>query len=203
MPEPTLTGFAADLYERLSPWAHADADNGYALALLCQAVGAQFDEIDAVARAGTDDEPGWAALMDPDAAPAFTLDWLAQFAGVSLNRTLDEAQKRVAIRATEGVVKRGTPAAMQRAARPFLTGAQSVFLAERDGDAYQLTVITRTDETPDPDAVEAALLSQKPAGIVMTYSVVPGLAYAELDADYTDYGDVASSFTDYSDVRGY
>ena len=49
--------------------------------------------------------------------------------------------------------------------------------------------------------VGAALLSQKPAGIVMVYSVMPGQNYQQLKAAHSPYSAVKSFYSNYSKVR--
>lgn len=183
MAAPELEGFAADLYERLAPWSHADADNGYALALLCQAVGAQWDEIEAVVRTGGDGTIGWVRIMDPDVTPSFALEWLAQWAGVTTLRGISDADQRTRVRSTDGV-HRGTRDALIAAAQAHLTGTKLVVLVERDSSPYHFTVATRSSETPDSDAAEAALLAQKPAGLVMDYASVDGEIWPEAAATW-------------------
>lgn len=174
MPAPTLTGFGADLYERMEPWAHADPDNGYALAWLCHAIGTQFTEVDAFAL-------DWEATFDPDTAPAWALDWLAQFAGVRLTPGFTTAQRRAEI-VSPTADRRGTPAAIRAVAALTLTGTARVRLTERDGSPYALSVRTYEAQTPDPVEAERLVRTQKPAGLVLTYDLALGWDWAELVA---------------------
>ena len=68
---------------------------------------------------------------------------------------------------------------------------------------YALTVITRTAETPSTAAVLAALLAQKPAGIILTYAATTGFTYLELRADQATYTSTRSYYTNYQNLRGY
>jgi len=76
----------------------------------------------------------------------------------------------------------------------YLTGNRSVTLFERDTSAYHLTVRTFDAETPYPDRVLAALLSQKPAGLVMDYAVSDGLTYDEIAASGRTYDELTGFF---------
>ena len=53
---------------------------------------------------------------------------------------------------------------------------------------------TFSAETPDPTVVEAALRSQKPAGIVMIYEVADGLTYDEIKASGKTYDQLTTEF---------
>jgi len=170
---PAGSQFAEDLYEAQGAWAYDDHNQGWALLHLCIAFGiAGFDLVDQVARPAVEDRGPWETLLDIDNTPAVFLPWVAQCVGVDPGGLvgLTEFQQRDFIRDTAGW-RRGTPAAMLGAVKPYLTGTQQVRMIERDESAYRLTVITRTSETPDPAAAERALRTQKPAGIVLNYIV--------------------------------
>lgn len=96
---------------------------------------------------------------------------------------------------------RGTPAAMVAAAQEELIGAKRVVLRERfTGDAYLINVVTFTNETPDAAKVLAKLLSQKPAGIVLTHNVVLGQDYQLLLDNNASYSAVLTKYATYSGV---
>lgn len=193
MPAPVLEGFAADLYDRLAPWADADAAGGYALAWLCAAVGDQFRDVDAAAL-------DWTVMFNPDTAPEWALRWLAQFAGVQFEPTLTVAQQRDRIRSGNALL-RGTLAAIRSAAALYLTGTKYVAVRERYlGDAYQLRVVTRASETPNAALVEQTIRAVKPAGLVLTYTAATGQTYNDLANDYATYDAVAAAFHDYDAV---
>jgi hypothetical protein len=127
-------------------------------------------------------------MFDPNNCPVEALAWLGQFVGVPLeNRSVLEAdapyyaRQRSRIAAHIGF-SRGTPAAMRAVLAPLLTGNQTVFFKERDGDPYTLTVVTRTSETPDAVAARRALLTQKPAGIILNYTTANTRTFAETTA---------------------
>jgi hypothetical protein len=163
------TPFAEELYEAVEPHAFADEANDWALWTLCQAIALQFDLVDTLVRA-TDDRPAWSVALDVDRTPATILPWLAYFVGDRLPATLAEQAARDRIRDARGL-RRGRPATMVAAAQETLTGTKQVRLLERDTSAWHLTAITRTGETPNPAVTLAALMSQKPAGIVLAHIV--------------------------------
>jgi hypothetical protein len=68
---------------------------------------------------------------------------------------------------------------------------------------YSLTVITRTAETPNSAAVQAALIAQKPAGILLTYATTTGNTYLELRASQSTYTTARSAYATYQAMRGY
>jgi hypothetical protein len=67
--------------------------------------------------------------------------------------------------------------------------------------AYGFTVLTYTSETPDAAVVLAALMEQKPAGLLMNYSTVPGANYLLIRTTYADYAAVKAAFATYSGLR--
>lgn len=158
------------LYARLEPIAYADPDNGYPLKNLTGALMAPREILDSVTM-DHGDTIGWGVAVDPDTAPDDLLDWLAQLVGVVFPASaLTAAEKRSRIQQAAGFY-RGTPRAIREEVQRVLTGTKYVGVFERPGGAaYQLTVVTRTSETPDAAAAERAARAQKPAGMVMTFS---------------------------------
>lgn len=211
MPAPATSGsFADDLYELLQPLAQVDAGdeaNGWALLHLCSAVGTPFQAIVDVVYEGTNGEPGYAKVMTAADCPTWALPWLAQFRGVTLPpRAVGEleasywAAMRARIVSADGQ-NRGSVQAIITAAQRFLTGTKAVYITERWGDPYALRVQTKTSETPSSAAVLAAIMEQKPAGLVLTYSTTDlTLSYDLVAASLSDYDTVANFFTDYTDM---
>jgi hypothetical protein len=205
---PVLSSFAQDLYDRLAPLAQDDADNGYALALYCAAIGQMFQEVEDYARDTTVDDkdaPGWSGIVDINRAPSKGLAWLAQFVGVTLQVGLDDASQRTRILETDGW-NRGTLGGISGAAHQYLTGAKNVIIRERDAvaspalPAYGLTVITYTSQTPDSSKVLAALLAQKPAGIILRYVVLTGQDYEALFTGHATYQNVFTTYATYQGI---
>jgi hypothetical protein len=172
-----VTAFGDELYARLSVMDGPSDD----LSAYCDAIGAMFAEVEGYARGDeTGDVLPWQALLDPAIAGSQALLWLAQLAGVAVPVGMtDETALRSTIEAANGR-RRGTPAYMAEQGQATLTGTKTLRMFERyTGDAYLLHVVTRTDETPDPAATEAALRSVKPAGIVLTFEVSDGVTWDE------------------------
>lgn len=197
-PRPATTPFQEDVYRQLGAWRDADYGSWHLLEFI-GAIASMFDQIETYAR---DDNglPGWSLLLDPDRCPVEALPFLAQFVGVRSVEGLTEQQKRDKIKATDGF-KRGTPGSIIGAAQLHLTGNKTVIMKERDGGAYDLTVITHLSETPDAAAVLASIIEQKPAGIVLTYQVVDGTTYLLVRATYATYTDLRNAFATYDGLR--
>jgi hypothetical protein len=175
-PFPTLESFAAALYDAIYPLTELDGQTGWHLAKFAGALGEMFQPVADVAR-DTPEGPGWSAVLDLQRCPDEWLPWLAQFVGVALlaGSSPDDMRERIA--GTDGF-KRGTPESIRVATQATLTGTRHVTLRERDSNSadppYTLEVVTLTGETPDPAATRAAILAQKPGGIVLAYRTVAG-----------------------------
>jgi tail protein P2 I len=177
MTRPTVPDLTEQLYEELAVTQPADESLGWPFLILLAGIAAAMGELPELMR-DTDDGPGWSAVLDPTRAPGWSLPWLAQFAGVRLTPGIAEADQRAEITAPPAF-QRGTPAAMVATAARYLTGTKAVVFRERDGSPYRVSVSTRTAETPDPAVVEAAVRKQKPAGLILTYTVADGPTWPE------------------------
>lgn len=203
MARPTVSDAAETLYATLGPWARADTARGesedrWDLLEFCEAVCRNLQPIEDIIR-DSDDGPGWSVVMDIDRAPVEWFGWLAQFAGVRLIPGLPEAEQRARIKSTDGF-RRGTPGAIVGAAQQYLTGTKTVFLVERHGSPYRLTVSTLANETPDLTLVQGALKDQKPAGLVMTVTTVQGGDYDSYRDSHSDYTSTAGLWTQYDEL---
>lgn len=123
--------FAARLYLALAPLAQWDDDNGWALLILCNALGLMYQPVEDLVR-DTDAGPGFSELLDINRSPDSMLPWLAQLVGVRLLPGSTPAEQRTRILSTDGF-RRGTPAAMIGAAQATLTGSKRVDFRERSG----------------------------------------------------------------------
>ena len=203
MPRPTVSRAAEQLYGILAPLAYDDGRLDWPLLKYCEALASSLQEVnDYIVYDGY---PAWGVVMDVDVAPSKALPWLAQFVGVTVppqqTGETDEAYDariRAYIKATPGF-DRGTPAAMIAAIQQTLTGSKTVYIRERYGGAYKMEVITITAETPNAAATLRAILSQKPAGIVLTHSVLVGQDFQILFDTHTTFQDV---YTDYATMQG-
>lgn len=178
-PSPT----ALDLYASLGAYTVGDEALGWPLLKVCRAIATVFTEPIAELVAERDGRLPWEVLFDPALCPAAYLPYLAQFVGVTLTSGMTEAEQRAAIVLPEGF-RRGTADAIQQAIQRTLIGNKHVAFLEREGGAYQLGVRTQIAETPDEAATLAAILAQKPIGIVLDYDAIVGATLAEVDAAY-------------------
>lgn len=208
MSEPTLGPFGQAVFDQLEPLAYADEENGWVLKNYIAAISeAFFEDIEALIR-DSDTHDGWGTLLDVDECPAYALPWLAQLVGVrSPPKLASETDVDYATRLRQSIkdhkgFDRGTPAAITNAAKDTLTGSKAVFMYERfPTNAYNITISTRTAETPDPDATEAAIRAVKPAGLKLTYNVVAGQLWAEVEVAYATWAAVEADYTTWEDVR--
>jgi len=186
MPQP----FKQSLKDLLQPMFYADANYYNSLDTYIGGLSDPlFQIVDDWASDTDDGKPGYSILIDIDRCPDNALPWLAQFVGAKLTVGLSPAQQREQIRGL-GNWKRGTVAAMQAAALPYLTGSQTVVIHERDTSPYHFLVYTLSAETPDQNKVLQALLSQKPAGLQMQYVVYAGQHAFTTDQSTVRGGDV-------------
>jgi P2-related tail formation protein len=205
MAEPTLESFAQALYDSLEPMQYAEVDTDYALAKYLAGIGAEFQITEDAGR-DQGDVPGWANMLDPDLCPSYALGWLAQFAGVMLDPALDDADQRARIKSADGW-KRGTVAAMKGAVKAYLTGTQTFAFRERFDvnnpsidSPYYMDIVTKTSETPNPTAAHAAILSQKPAGIVLTYRQLAGNDYIAVKTNNATYAVAKTNYPQYANM---
>lgn len=165
------------LYDALGPGI-THGDDG-TLRYFLDGPGHLLGEVDDIVR-DSGVGPGWSREFDPELTS--NPRWLAQFVGVRVPQSADDAAVRALIQARPAF-RRGTPQSLIEAVAVTLTGTRTVLLAERDGSAYALTVTTYTEETPDPAASEAAARAAKPAGLLLTYLTVPLASYTSLEAE--------------------
>lgn len=206
MAAPVLAGFAERLYVELEPLAYDDEAHGHALAHYVAAVARMFQPVEDLSR-DTDEGPGWSGLVTLTRSPDDALTWLGQLVGVDRLPNTTAAQHRQRIAETSGF-RRGSVAALKGAARQFLTGTQAAIVRERYrfdqpgvDNPYRVEVVTYTPETPDEDRVRAALLEQKPAGLILTYRVLTGQDYEAVRTDNASYTAVRTRFPSYEALR--
>jgi hypothetical protein len=188
---------ADDLVDAFEPWWTP------ALIDYLRAIGSMFEEVELYALSGEDGE-GWQILLDPDNAPAAALPYLAQYVGERLPVGISEAAARAWIKDAPNM-RRGTLESVVRVAQRYLTGNGTVQVIERSGaggaSVDRLTVQTYVPETPDPDAVEEALLREVvPADIVLTYILAEGQTYGDIQAAHATYGAAATAYGTYAEA---
>lgn len=189
MPRPEVSQAAEILYGRLWPYTIEDEDNEWHLLLFCEALaGTLFEQVRFYV-ADTDTMKGWEVVFNVDTCPPGALAYLAQFVGVHFEPNLTVAQQREKIKERPAFI-RGTPKAIESAAKRRLTDSQNVYIEERfEGNAYRLLVRTLKTQTPDEDGTLSDILSQKPAGIKLVYLAVGLKLYAEIKSEYATYQD--------------
>ena len=190
-----------ELYKALEPLTLEDEANGSGMAKLLDAIAAMHQEVADLAQDTVDEDPGWSIVLDAQRVPAKALSWLGQFVGVTAQELLplNEAGQRAMLR-TRPKFARGTPLALVAAVQATLTGEKTVFLRERYGGAWKLSVRTITGQTPDQAKTVAAILTQKPAGITLDYAAVVGQDYQDVLDNNTDYADLLATYDTYNDV---
>lgn len=196
--------FAQDVLDNLLPMLYNEQDAPGDLTTYVTAASRPFELIESWA-SDTPTAVGWSLLVDVDRCPDEALAWLAQLVGMRLDNAVSTNDQRTQIRNLQNW-RRGTPLAMTSVAAPYLTDSKTVLFRERfDGtnvDApYNLEVVTYTDETPDPTIVEAAIRTQKPAGIILDYQLNDGQDYQSLKDNYATYALVKAAYTTYEGVR--
>ena len=187
-----------DLIDAHEPWMSADLQS------YLTAAGTMWETFSALALEveGDDGEflDGWTALYDPQRAPADLLPHLAMYVGEELTVGMASALQREQIEDRPNW-RRGTNAAIFRAAQRNLTGNRAVFLKERDPDVDDLIVRTYTHETPAPSLVERDVLAVIPADVRLTFGTQAGQTYSEAQAASIDYNDLAVDYVDYDDLQ--
>lgn len=176
-PGPTL----ARLYSRLPEhYRVADAAAGQPLRRWLAGIGSQIGQLELLINRidfyNTNDggQPGDTSdLTDPETADLRWLPWLAQLVGVRLDPSLTDAEQRDAVTYASAGWRAGTKQAVADAARTALIGSKyaqvhdhSVF-TPGDGGVWDVLIITRGTETPDPAAVLRTVIAHgaKPAGV--------------------------------------
>jgi hypothetical protein len=206
-PELAPQPFTARLYRMLAPLAQFDPFNAWSLLVYLNAAARPYELVEAWVR-DTEQGPGWSLLLDVDRCPPEALPWLAQLVGVRLIPGASADDSRARIRAVGGF-HRGTRQAIYAAAKQTLTGAQNVFITERAATpegppvwgAYYLDVMTYANETPSQFETLQAILSQKPAGLVLNYRVQTGQSYRQVRDRFATYQDVRDTYPTYEDMR--
>lgn len=197
MSRPEVCETAEELYSALGPFTVGDEDNDWHLLRFCDALTSVLTERVHEIAADRDGRPGYQIVFDPEACPSYALAYLGQFVGVALEPALSEDEQRRKITVPEGW-RRGTTAAMISAVQRTLTDTQTVIFQERYPDnAYNLSVRTLAEETPDEAATLRAILTQKPIGIKLSYEAIVGLTWDDLAAEYSDWDAVSAAFSDW------
>lgn len=136
----------------------------------------------------TNGVPLWA---DPVLCPRPLLGWLGLLSGLDTTG-LPEVRVRDEI-ASSVSRRRGSLAALTADVRSTLTGSRYVsWTVHPAGDVWALDVAVRDSQCADVAVTEAAAVRNKPAGVVLTVTVIVG--------DTVTYDDVAVLYDTYDDV---
>lgn len=170
MTRPQVTPSTEEAYAALLHLVRGDEATDWTTLRFLDALLRQLWEIEQLSR-DSEDFPGWARIMDIDAAPVDSIWWLGQFIGVTPTGGLNEAGKRIRVREADGW-KRGAVGAIRGAARQFLSGTRTVNVFERDASPYNFRIQTLDAETADQDQIERAIRSLTPAGLTFVFEVL-------------------------------
>lgn len=142
---------------------------------------------------------GWAAAFDLDETPDPA--WLGRAIGSDIPPGLTKDEIRTYVR-TRAYHRRGTPEAIKAAVRTLLTGTKTVWLEERDGSPWRLTIHVFSGEMAPGvtlDDIKAAATLMKPVGIILEalndgpiynhFRPVHGPTYDDVAADFATYDD--------------
>ena len=185
------TEFADNLNAGMLVWVSDD------LTEYNNALGEMFREVELLS--------DWEAVFDVDRCPPVALPYLGQFVGARLIIGSSVESQREQIRRPSRQ-DRGKLQTIIDAVKPLLTGTKAVVVRERSGlggtdNAWRLTVITLTNETPNPAAVEAAIRSVKPGGIVLAYSHTLGQDWQSVKTRHVTWAAVKAGKHTWSVVK--
>ena len=142
-------------------------------------------------------------LVDPATADAAWLPWLAQTVGMHLDTSLSVAAQRDAVAGAATGRQAGTRAAIIAAASTGLIGSRFcqvmdhttvVMGSPAPGGQWDITLITRSDETPDVPSVLAAVVAAgaKPAGVLLHHAVYAS-SWAKLTLNYPTWAAIRAA----------
>lgn len=149
----------------------------------------------------TPTEDLWPALFD--LASTFSPGWLAQFAGVRIDPTVDVERQRELILTRPGWAT-GTYVALRAALKERLAGLQRVFIAERDTSAWHATItIPESDFAPGTtqELLEAIAESHRPAGMTFDVIFLAATSYGAAEISATTYATAEATAGTYADAE--
>lgn len=140
-------------------------------------------------------------LADPTTADATWLPWLAQLVGVNLAPGLPEDARRDAVEFASAGWRAGTKSSVADAARSVLTGTKFAVVYDHSTAAvrgtasvWDVLIVTRPTETPDPAAVLTAVVARgaKPAGVVLHHLAYEA-EFATVETTYPTWDSIDSA----------
>ena len=152
--------------------------------------------------AHVDEATGWTFLKLSQALCG-PKQWVEDI-GAVIPQGLSIAAQRQYIKDAPGT-RRGRPEAIVAAARPFLAGdnPRITFRNRVGGSMYRQEIITFLAETPDPDGLYRAALTQKPSGHILIHTVLTGWTVDQTETDYDELtlDDLEGAFASISDLE--
>jgi hypothetical protein len=138
-------------------------------------------------------------LGDPQNAPSTWLPWMAQLVGAYLDPAASLAEQRDTISFATSGYRAGTRQAIADAARSALTGSRYVEVLPHmqvdssgviAGGPWDVAIVTRGSETPDPLAVLGAVIRKgvKPAGVQLWTHTFEA-SWAAVEAQFPTWAD--------------
>lgn len=194
--------YADDLVARFKPWLTPDLET------YLRAIASMMSQVELYAMDWVDDDgvlhEGWERLFDPDLCPYEALPYLAQLVGEQLPPGIEEAPAREWIKDNPNAI-RGTNLAVFLAAQRRLTGSRLVSVRERDGaggaeDVDRLTVVTYTNQTPDPTGTEHDIREVADINLEINYVVATGQSWADVRDTYASWQALKDSGLSWADV---
>ena len=144
---------------------------------------------------------GPGVTADETATPFARLPWLAAMAGIDISTVASEARRRRIVIGDPDWRYRGTVQAI-KARRETLTAKNVEIVTNYGGDPDAISVTTFASQTPDEPATEAAIRAEIPAWMAPTIVTdAAGQSYANLAADYADYGTMTATSKTYGTSR--
>ena len=167
-----------------------DADDGTVRALLDSLAAPVVGLVDVLTDPAT--------TADPYSTPFDRVAWLAAMAGIDISTVASDARKRAVI-GDAAWRYRGTVQAIRTRVAETLTGAKNVeIVTNYGGDPDAISVTTFASQTPDEAATESAIRAEIPAWMEATIVTnAAGQSYANLAADYADYGTMTATSKTY------
>jgi hypothetical protein len=210
MPEPDYPNLLGDeLWQMCSPLVDTVGDPEGHLWVYTHGLGLMLKKVDDIARDGDDGEPGWSQTLDLTRAKTEWLPWIGQWVGYTVPAIAGGADPdvyhdaqcaRIVSRSSH---RRGTVAIMSEVTAEHLNPPKTVIIQERVGDPDHITVWVYASQIATSAAlVEAAARSQKAAGLLMDFIILPsGTSYNLLQANSATYTIMLGKFVNYSEVN--
>lgn len=227
MSAPVISDIGEESYLALGPWAKDDELFEWQLKYFIEAMfGGMQVGLDVASSDGV--RSGWQRMVDPDHVLRQFLPWMAQFVGVIVPMRLSEVEERDFVKNNNGF-KRGTVDFIKSFIANQLTGSKTVEVHERTTSPYHLRIVTYRAETPNitfgddfiahptfqesldayptfadfpsgETIIEVFLQDAKPGGLVLTYEVLDGATFRQLDAQYGTFQDELDALPTFADA---